>query len=250
MVNLRIHGTTLTNIELIIFDKDGTLFELYPYFSKVARRRAENVCKFLGVDSRPLVDELVYLLGVREGFMSREGPLGVHSREWSQLLLKDFLTNKGYNVDLDVFKESYKEADQYISNPEVLANSVVSVPGAEQFLESLIGRCRCAVYSGDRTHVIKGALDLKHYSKYFSIIVGGDQVLFPKPSPWGILMILGLSQIKPQNTLMIGDAWGDYYCGLGAKCQYIVTRRSDLFDPGMELLSDSVINDFTEIEVI
>ena len=40
MIKLEINGATLENIGLIIFDKDGTLFELYPYWSKVAMRRA------------------------------------------------------------------------------------------------------------------------------------------------------------------------------------------------------------------
>ena len=37
MIDLEINGKILKEIDLIIFDKDGTLFESFPYWTVVAR---------------------------------------------------------------------------------------------------------------------------------------------------------------------------------------------------------------------
>jgi len=243
-------GITLKDIDLIIFDKDGTLFELYPYWSKVAKSRAEIICKMLGEDSSRSVGELVHLLGVRDGFMNREGPMGIHSRDDNMWAVDTFLRNKGYSVNPHLIAESFDAADKYVNDPGVLFSALVPVPGVGEFLSSLSGRCKCAVYSGDRRNSIKNSLDLVKYNKYFSIIAGSDDVLFPKPNPMGVIMIHGLSGIKPKNTLMIGDSLFDFQCSKNSHCEYSITRRSDITDPGLELLSDAIIDDFTEIEVL
>jgi phosphoglycolate phosphatase len=243
-------GVTLKDIDLIIFDKDGTLFELYPYWSKIAQSRAEIVCRMLGEDSSSLVNEIVHLLGVRSGVMNREGPMGIHSRDDNMWAVDKFLRNRGYSVTPRLIRESFEGADRHVNDPGVLHSALVPVPGIVEFLSALSGRCKCAVYSGDKRNSIKNSLDLMQYSKYFSIIAGSDDVLFPKPNPWGVIMIHGLSGIKPKNTLMIGDSLFDFQCSKNSNCGYSITRKSDISDPALELLSDAMIEDFTEIEVI
>ena len=45
--------------------------------------------------------------------------------------------------------------------------------------------------------------------KYFDLIVTGDDVENPKPSPEGILKFVNKFKLKPERVLMIGDSVSD-----------------------------------------
>jgi hypothetical protein len=49
-IDIEIDNNILKNINLIIFDKDGTLFRLFPFWSEVALKRAKFICKYKDAD--------------------------------------------------------------------------------------------------------------------------------------------------------------------------------------------------------
>jgi len=61
--------------------------------------------------------------------------------------------------------------------------------------------------------------------EYFTQWYGGDSFGVKKPSPAGVLGIMSEMKVKPENTIMIGDSYGDILAGrdAGAKtcfCSY------------------------------
>jgi phosphoglycolate phosphatase-like HAD superfamily hydrolase len=107
----------------MIFDKDGTLIDLYNYWSNMIRHRAELICKELDLDK---TDEkrLMYEMGVDLDTKSLrpEGPVGVKKREVVMQAAVDYLASIGYGgrpeMCFGIFKTvddlSFKKFDEII----------------------------------------------------------------------------------------------------------------------------------------
>lgn len=252
MINLKINGNLLQKIELIIFDKDGTLFELFPYWKIVAQRRAENICHTLNIENNLVVEWLVSLMGVDEKnkVMNPKGPIGIMDRLYIQNFLLRELILKGFAVELNTIIEAFNETDNYIKNDEILKKSLVMVQGLELFLTHITKDCYCAIFSFDQTKNIQHIVELMKIDYFFSYILGGDQIKYPKPDPWGVVKIMTDLNISPEHTILIGDSIHDIESGKNAGCKYTITRRSDISDiKRIKEISDIIIDDFYSIKI-
>ncbi len=252
MIKLEINGATLENIGLIIFDKDGTLFELYPYWSKVAMRRGENICEWLDVVEEGLAEWIALQMGVnvRSQRMNPEGPTGIYDRQYIQNLLYANLKDRGYPIELDIIQSAFKEADEYISNENILKNSMVPVKGLYNFLKKIEGRCKGAMFSYDLTDKLELIARFFGISDNFDMLLGGDKIIHPKPNPWGAIKIMSDLHVSPENTAFMGDSILDLECGRRANCNYLITILSEISNSELSKpVSNAVLNDFTEISV-
>jgi HAD superfamily hydrolase (TIGR01509 family) len=250
MIDLTINGKTLKEIDLIIFDKDGTLFELYPYWTVVARRRAENICRAMRVSDESLVNWIALLMGVdtAKRSMNPKGPIGIYNRTYIQNLVFEELQKKGYPVDLQMILGAFQETDLYISQDQILKQSLVPVRGLHEFLTEITQSCRCAIFSYDQTVNLEHITHLMQIDRYFSLLLGGDQLKHPKPDPWGAVKIMNALHVSPAHTLLIGDSIHDIESGKKAGCKYVITRKSDVSDLAkLKPLSDFIIDDYTSI---
>jgi hypothetical protein len=80
-MDISINGSFLDGIELVIFDKDGTLTDLYTYWSWVANERARLIRMRLGLNKaqRFAIADAMGLDVVHSCFKP-EGPIGVKKR--------------------------------------------------------------------------------------------------------------------------------------------------------------------------
>jgi len=253
MVDLIIQGKRLNGIDLVIFDKDGTLFELFPYWTVVAHRRAENICHRIHEDNHgALVEWIMTLMGVniQNRSMNPEGPIGIFNRTYIENLIVIELQKQGYPVNAQIVADAFQETDIYISDNEILRQSLVTVRGLLFFLQSISLQCQCAIFSYDQTINLKHITQLMGMESYFSLLLGGDKILHPKPDPWGAVKIMQDLDVSADRTILIGDSIHDIESGRKAGCHYVITRRSDISDlPRMTPLSDFIIRDYTEITV-
>jgi phosphoglycolate phosphatase len=250
MIDLTIHDTRLKEIELIIFDKDGTLFELYPYWKIVAQRRAENICRSMHVDDRRTVEWIVYIMGVdnTKKSMNPDGPIGIKNRPFIQNFVFEELQKKGYPIEPQMILEAFQETDIYISQDNILRQSLVPVKGILDFLPNVVKKCKCAIFSYDQTINLKQITHLMKMENYFSLLLGGDRIRFPKPDPWGAVKIMQDLDVSYNHTILIGDSIHDIESGKKAGCKYVITRRSDISDMNqLGTISDFIIEDYDEI---
>ncbi|MDD1696206.1 MAG: HAD family hydrolase [Methanoregula sp.] len=250
MIDLAINGTTIKEIDLIIFDKDGTLFELYPYWTVVARRRAENICRAMHVSDESLVNWIVSIMGVdnEKRVMNPQGPIGIYNRTYIQNLVLEELQKKEYLVDPQMILGAFQETDVYISQDHILKQSLVPVRGLMEFLSGIAQNCQCAIFSYDQTINLEHITRLMQIDNYFSYLLGGDQLKYPKPDPWGAVKIMDDLHVSPAHTLLIGDSIHDIESGKKAGCKFVITRRSDISDlTKLNPLSDFIIDDYTSI---
>ena len=49
MIDLSVDSKVIHDVGLVIFDKDGTLIELYHYWSQMVALRARIICEALGL---------------------------------------------------------------------------------------------------------------------------------------------------------------------------------------------------------
>jgi phosphoglycolate phosphatase len=252
VINLEVNGAQLDNIELIIFDKDGTLFELYSYFSTLAMARGKNLCRRLDIVENSLPEWIALQMGVdiQNQRMSPGGPLGVYNREYIQNLLHDQLKAKGYSVERDAIQSAFEDTDRYMCHEDVLKRSHVPVRGSHDFLKSIDGRCKGALFSYDLTDRLELITRMFEVRGNFDMFLGGDRIIHSKPDPWGAVKIMSDLQVSPQNTALIGDSIFDIECGRRANCSYLITMLSEISNPALsKQMSCAVLNDFTEIRV-
>ncbi len=73
------------------------------------------------------------------------------------------------------------------------------------------------------TPTISTSKILQHFNldNYFDIIIAGDDVEKPKPSPEPVIMACKELEVKPQNAVFIGDNKSDVKAGNKAGCKVI-----------------------------
>lgn len=251
MTTIQINGDLVDDIDLIIFDKDGTLFELYPYWVVVATKRAENICRNIG-DS-DLVGQITALMGVnnQKRRMDYNGAIGRLNRKEIQDMIFFHLEGRGIPVTSKAIEDAFAEADQYIAeNDEVLKRSLVPVSGMVDLLSEVTPGSKCVMFSHDRTSNLERIARIADIDRYFSAFVGGDLTRYPKPSPLDTIRIIRDLDTSPRNTMFVGDTINDMYSGRDAGCGCLVAVRSDVSDIStMSRVADFIIDDFTGMKV-
>lgn len=252
MINLQINGNSYKNIDLMIFDKDGTLFQLYPYCSKMVFERTNAICNVLENHDQTLQDWLILTMGVdlKNHRIFPEGPIGVYSKYYAQDMLFEKMNAEGYSISRKMLKTAFETADKNINKIEYLKDALVPVPGMIDFIGEISDKCNCAIYSNDMTPRLHDTLKLFDINQYFDCVLGSDKVEKHKPDPMGVLKIMGELEIPPENTAFMGDSVLDIECGKKAECKYLLSLVSDISDlKFLKSNSNELIKDFTKIKV-
>ncbi len=145
MISIKIKELCLKNIDLIIFDKDGTLFQLYPYCSRMAIERTEAICHTLNNTDTTLREQLILKMGVdlKNHRICPKGPIGVYSKYYAQDMLYDELNALGYPISHEALSQSFSSADRRINEIDYMQEALVPVDGMLDFISSLKDRCHC-----------------------------------------------------------------------------------------------------------
>jgi len=216
VVNLSINTDTIENVHLIIFDKDGTLMDLYNYWSNMVGFRVELAQKILGFDKN-YNKEIMYAMGVdlENRKLRSEGPVGLKKREIVMQAMVDALAKIGLSDTYDSCFEIFKEVDRLSMNcfPEI----VKPINGVHQLIEGLYkSNCKIAIATTDKTERAKLAMDFLGLSEKIDIVVGEDMVKNCKPYPDMVNLILKELTIKKRNAVIVGDAIADVEMGIHA----------------------------------
>ncbi len=250
MVNFQINGNGYEDIDLIIFDKDGTLFQLYPYCSKMVFERTNAICNLLKNHDNTLQDWLTVTMGVdqRNHKIFPEGPIGVYSKYYAQDMLFKKMNSEGYSITKLMLKKAFEVADHTINNLEYLKDALVPVPGMINFVTNISDKCNCAIYSNDMTNRLHDTLKLFKIENKFKCVLGSDVVEKHKPDPMGVNIIMNKLEIQPENTAFFGDSILDIECGKSAGCKYLFGVLFDISDlKFLRYKSNELIKDFTNV---
>jgi HAD superfamily hydrolase (TIGR01509 family) len=216
LATLSVDRKFIHDVGLVIFDKDGTLIELYHYWSQMVALRARLICEALGLDAEHEAG-LRWALGVDEkaGRLRPEGPVGLKKREIVIQAAVDYLAGAGRSDASAVCAAAFERADEESSRDP--GRFVRPTPGAAALVDALhADGCRIAIATVDLSRRAKLAVDFLGFGGKIDLLVGADQVARPKPAPDMLDFILKTLDIKPSRAVMVGDALTDIQMGLNA----------------------------------
>ena len=216
MVNIKVNNQTIEGIDLVIFDKDGTLMDLYHYWSQMVGLRAEFICQELGLDAKHY-DNLLYEMGVdsKVGKLRPEGPVGLKKREIVLQAALDYLASIGYPDTYNLCFEAFKEVDSFSS--ENLKQFIRPIDGANDIVNELSQNgCKIAIATTDVTERAKLAMEFLGIGNKIDLVTGADMVGNSKPDPEMVYVILDTLNIDRSKAVIVGDAITDVQLGINA----------------------------------
>jgi HAD superfamily hydrolase (TIGR01549 family) len=251
MVDLCVGENIIEDVRVIIFDKDGTLIELYNYWSKMVELRAKLICRRLLLDDIH-VKNIVYEMGVDDdaGRLRPDGPVGLRKREIVMQAAIDYLTNLGFKETYDLCFNVFKEVDELTSIN--LQGFVKPIAGAKELVRNASRNgCRIAVATTDRRERAALAMNFIGIGDVVDTIVGADDVSRQKPDPEQIYMILNFLGIDRSHAVMVGDAMTDVKMGInaGVKASIGLLTGFATYEQLKEI-TPYVARDISKIEII
>ena len=251
MVHLEINEKIIDNIELVIFDKDGTLVDLYNYWANMINFRVESAQRKLSFDESKNND-IMYAMGVdvENERLRSEGPVGLKKREIVMQAMVDSLAKIGFPDTYDTCFQIFKEVDEQSVNH--LIDIVKPVNGMHEFINSLYEKnCKIAIATTDKAARADLAADFLGISDSVNMVVGEDMVANCKPHPDMANLILEELSVDKENTVIVGDAITDIEMGLNAGLKASIGVCSGLTSARkLEEKTKFVIEDISRIRVL
>jgi len=217
MVNIHIDNQIIENIELFVFDKDGTLIDLYNYWFHMIELRAKKMCECYDIEKEEHQENLMFKMGVdsQNKRLRPEGPVGLLPRWVVQKAAENYLEkldcSNVENACFQIFKEVDKES------LALLDVFIKPIDGAIDLLKDIKRHnLKIAIATTDRTNRTQLALDFLKISSEIDFIVGADMVEWSKPNPQMLQLITEKLRISPENSVMVGDAKTDVEMGVNA----------------------------------
>jgi phosphoglycolate phosphatase-like HAD superfamily hydrolase len=212
-------GWVVEGIEVVIFDKDGTIADIHPYWGEIIRRRARAVmAHYQLADS--LFPQLCRAMGLSlaENRLLPEGPVGLASREEVMQALRGCLNDLGVQSSAEVMAALFTQVHEAFSSG--MDRYLQLIPGTQEFFAGLQrAGARLAVVTSDTAVNTRQALDKLGVGGYFSVIVGRDTT--PEPKVSGVPARRALEELggRCERTVCVGDALMDFVMAKQSGCR-------------------------------
>jgi phosphoglycolate phosphatase len=251
VVDIKLNNQVISDIDLIVFDRDGTLIDLYHYWAQMIGKRAELICKAFNLEDMH-EDKLMFQMGVdtKSNKLRPEGPVGIKKREIVMQAAIDYLHSLGLKDGYETCFEAFKEVDRQSSSG--LDNLIKPLEGLYELIDLLLEKgCKLAIATTDKTERAKLSMDYLKLSQKMSFILGADGVKQSKPAPDMLDLITSALRIGKDKTIMIGDAETDIKMGINAGVKASVAVCSGITPrEKLEELTNYVIHDISAIKVV
>jgi phosphoglycolate phosphatase len=232
MISIDCQNRQFTDIQAIIFDKDGTLEDSGDYLRNLAQKRARLV------DSQiPGVGEpLLMAFGVHDGTLDSTGLQAVGSRYENEIAAAAYIaeTGRGWSEAIQIVHKAFTEADRVMeSTPAAM------FPGCQQ--------SKLGIVSAATTSQVTKFVEYHRLQAHFQVLLGSDRE-FAKPDPRLFQLACQQLGVNPDRTLMVGDSIWDMSMaskGGAAGCIGILWDRSGKPLEGADL----TISNLTELIV-
>ena len=211
----------LEDVELILLDKDGTIIDIHHYWGSMLKERAQLIVNrwFSDSDSQTKIfNELIDVMGIEieSGRMKPEGPVGVKPRPFIVKVATEVVCKNGVNAEEENIEKIFKDVDLQT------ANDILPFLKVLPCIISFIKECheqgvQLGVVTTDITERGRKALQALEIENYFQYIIGGDQVINPKPASDSVDIILEQSGIERDKIAVIGDHAVDLEMGISSK---------------------------------
>lgn len=232
----------LDGIDLLIFDKDGTLIEFHLMWGawvEVLGSRLE------AASSLALREGLYPLLGVDRatGLVHAHGRLAATPMSRIREAVVAFVAESGATAEVAA---AAVRAAWHAPDPVALARPVTD-------LRALLGRLRLrvgtfAVATSDDRRPTERTLEALGVSTEFAAITCADDGIRTKPSPDPVLHLCSTIGIAPSRTAVVGDSPADMLMGRAAGAARTIGVLTGVGDrASLEPLADVVLGSIAEL---
>ncbi|MFH1453896.1 MAG: HAD-IA family hydrolase [Armatimonadota bacterium] len=217
MAKIKIKNRTI-DIDAVIFDKDGTLIEIFPMLHAVLKERIKELLKFI---PKKIIPDYKKGVGInlKTGTINPYGPLACAPRHEEIIVCAQILFRHGYpyHEARNIAKKAYDKADFGMD----LKKGLKIIPGADKLLKELKKKkIKIFIVTSDSVCRTNKMLKILNLSKYIDHVVGSDSVQNCKPEPDAVNFILKKYNLKPDKVAMCGDSVIDMQMGKNAKVRY------------------------------
>lgn len=208
-------------IKTVIFDLDGPI-----------------------VDSEPIYDEL-FRYDMRDRGVEFSGGEEVLGATWEGVY--EFAKKK-YQLELDPKVEAEKMADQIVDY--VLNTGIPLHEGIREAIQQLAEHFTIAVVSSSARRVVECILRHHGLAQYVQVIVGREDVEYPKPHPQPYQLAMQQLKVKPEQSIVIEDSLHGATAGVAAGAFVYVLPDSRIPDEKFARLletSGKIVHSFDEV---
>lgn len=245
MATIRCQDRTFTDIEAIIFDKDGTLANTESYLKSLAKKRSRLVdAQVPGVQ-----EPLLLAFGLEETLLNPAGLMAVGSRHESKVAAAAYVAETGRNwLDaLEIVESAFKEADSYLQRK---ADHTPLFADTRDTLTQLAqSGLKLGIVSADSSQNIQNFIETYDLSDQIHTFVGVDGPI-TKPDPSLYLQMCTQLKVLPQQTLMIGDASVDMKMATAAGAAGGIMVQWGWQGQTDTKLADAVLNAWQELAIL
>ena len=203
MATIQSKGIKFTNIQAIVFDKDGTLEDSEAYLRNLGQKRS----RLIDAQIPGIGEPLLMAFGINGDSLDPTGLLAVGSRRETEIAAAAYIaeTGRGWLESLALARRAFEEADQYIGT----APSPLFVGSLEVLKYLSEAGLKLGILSAASTERVR-AFALRHQLQdYVQLQMGVDSAELSKPNPALFLQACQALGVEPGATLMVGDSAGD-----------------------------------------
>ena len=251
MADIKVGREIIKDVQLAVFDKDGTLIDVHTYWVNMIKFRAELVVNKLGLGEKEKLG-LMDRMGVDTDLwkIKPEGPVGLKKREIVLEAGVEYLQTLGISDQTLLFEKVFQQVDE--NSSEHFDEIIKPLDGMYELFEGLKKHsCLIAIATTDRTE--RAWLAMRHVGIEDSIdfIAGTDCVKESKPATDMVDLITNRLGIPKESSVMVGDAVFDVQMGVNAQFRASIGVASGLTDPERLLeITPFVVSGIAELSLV
>ena len=202
MATIQCKDVKFSNIQAIVFDKDGTLEDSQEYLRSLGQKRSRLIDAQIPGTGEPLL----MAFGILDDKLDPTGLLAVGSRGETEIAAAAYIaeTGRGWLESRAIARRAFEEADQFIGT----APSPLFVGSLEVLKYLSEAGLKLGILSAATTARVQAFVERHHLGEYVQLQMGVDQGP-SKPDPALFLQACQKLGVEPSATLMVGDSVGD-----------------------------------------
>ncbi|MBV8883342.1 MAG: HAD family hydrolase [Chroococcidiopsidaceae cyanobacterium CP_BM_RX_35] len=203
MAIIQCRDVRFSNIQAIVFDKDGTLEDSQAYLRSLGQKRS----RLLDAQIPGIGEPLSMAFGIKGDTLDPTGLLAVGSRRETEIAAAAYVaeTGRGWLESLAIASRAFEEADLVIGTTP----SPLFVGSLEVLKYMSQAGLKLGILSAASTERVQAFVNHYQLSDYIQLRMGVIDRGPTKPDPALFLQACQTLGVAPSATLMVGDSAGD-----------------------------------------
>jgi phosphoglycolate phosphatase len=245
MVTIACGVQQFSNVQAVIFDKDGTLADSEKFLRELTRRRSQLIDQHIP----GLQEILLRTFGLVGDRLDLAGLMAVGTRSENAIAAAGCIaaTGKPWADALEIVQMAFQEADRPILRK---ADQTPLLPGVREILATLVqSGIKIAILSSDST------ANVEDFARCYDLLphvhhLQGIDIPPGKPDPHYFLRVCEAIAVSPAQTLMVGDSEMDMQMARAAKSAGAIGVHWGHLDAANLPTADAVIRELSDLRLL